>query len=131
MHGDPLWQDEAASDLRADLGQRGGVEQHVGVVGVRHRAGAFARRDRAAQFAQLAGVLEPDGTQIVIGLAQVTDTFSADAARPDIAVGRDMATGPARMTGDFLLVREKHFLRQLVVLGAERLRHPRQAVHRL
>jgi hypothetical protein len=45
------------------------VQEHIGIACIGHWAGAFLRRDALAQAAQTASFFEPDGTQIIVGLA--------------------------------------------------------------
>src|SRR5207249_7750822 len=87
-------------------------------------AGAFAGLDTLAQLGELGA--PPDRAQVVVRLAQVAHRLGADAAGPDVAVGRDVAARPAGLAGDDLALLLEHPFGELVVVGTERLGQPRR-----
>ena len=95
------------------------MQEHVGVAGVGHGAGALLGADAAAQLSQAAYLLKPDGPQVVGGLAQVAHWIGAHAAGPDVAVGGDVRRGPASVAGDDLPLLGQDAPGELVVRGAE------------
>ena len=106
------------------------MEEHVGIAGVGHGAGAFSGGDAPAQAVHLSGLFEPDRAQVIAGPAQIAHRFGANAAGPHIPIGGDMTTGPTGLAGDNLGPFLKDPFGQLVVLGAEGLGEAGQSLRR-
>jgi hypothetical protein len=70
----------------------------------------------------------PDRHDVVVVLAQIADLLGADAAAPQVAVGRDVGAGPAGVTGDHLVALVQDPLGKLVILGTEGLREAGNAL---
>jgi len=95
------------------------VQEHVGVAGVGHGAGALLGADAAAQLSQATSLLKPDGPQVIAGLAQVAHRIGAHAAGPDVAIRGDVRRGPASVAGDDLPPLGQNAFGELVVRGPE------------
>src|SRR4051794_16152774 len=69
--------------------EAGRIAKHGAIGGVGERAVAFATLDAAAQLVRT--LATPNRQQVVACFAQIAHGLRADAAGPDIAIGRDMA----------------------------------------
>ena len=96
------------------------MQQHIGIVGIGHGAGALFAFDAAAQFGH--GCIAPKRGYIIIVFTQIAYGFGADTAAPQVAIGCNMCAGPAGITGNHLVAFVEHALGHLVILGAEGLR---------
>ena len=95
------------------------MQQHVGIVGVGHGAGALLAFDAASQI--LHGLHRARWGDVIVVVAQIAHLLGPDAAAPDIAVGGDVAAGPAGVAGDDLVVLVQDAFGELVIVGAESL----------
>lgn len=104
------------------------MEQHVGIIGIRHGAGALFALDAAAQRGHC--LPAPERGNIIVVVAYIADGLGTNAAAPEIAIGRDMGAGPTGITGNGLCPLMQHPFGQLIVLGAKGLGKARNAFGR-
>lgn len=117
-----------AHDIRHHFGHGWGVEQHIGIVGIGHGASTLFTLDTAAQRGH--SLTTPEGGNVIVMIAHIADRFGADTTAPEVAVGRDVGTRPAGITGDHLVALVKHPFGQLIILGTEGLGKARDPLSR-
>ncbi len=116
--------------LARNLRERGRMQQHICVRRVCHRARALACGDAVPQIFHRADFLKPDRFQIIIRLPQIADRLRANAARPHVAVRRDVSARPTREARNDLPLFEQRALCHLIIARTERLRDARKAERR-
>lgn len=78
------------------------MEQHIGIIGVGHRAGALFALDAATHLRHRCAA--PDWCDVVIILAEIAHGFGTNAAAPKVAIRRNMRARPPGIARDYLVV---------------------------